>query len=153
VLECARHKSKRDVELLVATLSPRPDVPSRVRKLPTPAPPKLPAPEPNDVAKPDDSTSVDMLPSVRMASRPAEVKPIAPERYKIQFTVSRETFEKLRRTQDLLRHSVPNGDPVIIFERALALLVADLERIRIARTAHPRAARSVSPNHAIFRPR
>jgi hypothetical protein len=35
VLEHARHKSKREVELLVATLHPRPDVPSAVRKLPS----------------------------------------------------------------------------------------------------------------------
>jgi hypothetical protein len=35
VLARARHKSKREVELLVATLHPQPDVPSAVRKLPT----------------------------------------------------------------------------------------------------------------------
>ena len=72
------------------------------------------------------------------------MKPIAPERYKVQFTVSRETYEKLRHAQDLLRHAVPNGDPGIIFERALTLLVADLERTRIAKTAHPRAAREAN---------
>src|SRR5688572_28876425 len=37
------------------------------------------------------------------ARRP-EIKPIAPERYKVQFTVSRDTHEKLRRIQDLMRH-------------------------------------------------
>jgi hypothetical protein len=60
---------------------------------------------------------------------------------KIPFTVSRETYEKLRRAQDLLRHSVPNGDPAIIFERALALLVTELERTKIGTTERPRAAR------------
>jgi len=34
VLESARHKSKRDVEHLVAALRPQPAVPSSVRKLP-----------------------------------------------------------------------------------------------------------------------
>ena len=43
VLECARHKSKREVELLVAALGPRADVPSTVRKLPTPAKPDVPS--------------------------------------------------------------------------------------------------------------
>ncbi len=38
VLRCATHMSKRQVELLVATLNPVRDVPSTVRKLPTPAP-------------------------------------------------------------------------------------------------------------------
>lgn len=42
----------------------------------------------------------------------------APKRYKIQFTVGRETYDKLRRAQDLLRHVVLNGDPAMIFERA-----------------------------------
>jgi hypothetical protein len=42
------------------------------------------------------------------------VTPLAPERYKVQFTVSRATHEKLRRVQDLLRHSIPNGDPAAI---------------------------------------
>ena len=40
VLEAARHKSKSDVEMLVATLHPQSDVPSSVRKVPAP---KLPA--------------------------------------------------------------------------------------------------------------
>lgn len=36
LLESARHKSKVDVQRLVATLHPQPDVPSSVRKLPAP---------------------------------------------------------------------------------------------------------------------
>jgi hypothetical protein len=72
------------------------------------------------------------------------VKPVAPERYKIQFTVSRETYEQLRRAQDLLRHAVPNGDPAVVFKRGLALLIAELERTRTGRTAHPRAAREAN---------
>ncbi|HEY8231499.1 MAG TPA: HNH endonuclease [Vicinamibacteria bacterium] len=42
VLERARHRSKRQIEELVAELSPRPDVPSVMRKLPQPRP--APAP-------------------------------------------------------------------------------------------------------------
>src|SRR5262245_896273 len=41
VLASARHQSKRAVEQLVATLRPRPEVKSVVRKLPTPLPAKL----------------------------------------------------------------------------------------------------------------
>ena len=46
-----------------------------------------------------------------------------------------------RRVQDLLRHTVPNGDPAVIFERALRLLIADLERTRMGKVEHPRGAR------------
>ena len=57
----------------------------------------------------------------RPPKRPAVMAPIAPEQYKIQMTVSRDTYEKLRRAQDLIRHMVPNADPAAIFERALTL--------------------------------
>lgn len=64
----------------------------------------------------------------------------------MQFTVSRETYDKFRRAQDLLRHIVPNGDVAAIFERALGLLVDDLERKRIGKAAHPRAVSGAKPD-------
>jgi 5-methylcytosine-specific restriction endonuclease McrA len=69
------------------------------------------------------------------------VTPLAPERYKVQFTVTRETHDKLRRAQNLLRHSIPNVDPAAIFDRALTVLLGDLERAKCAATDRPRAAR------------
>ena len=139
VLERAQHKSKRDVELLVATLNPRPDVPPTVRKLPTPAAPQSPPVALKKPLKASVATSIETTPCMTSVSRQSAIAPLAPERYKVQFTVSRETHDKLRRAQDLLRHAVPNGDPAIIFERALELLVDDLERRRIGKAAHPRA--------------
>ncbi len=127
VLKRARHKSKRDVELLVATLHPKPDLPSAIRKLPDPRPSVLVH---ESIASPCE------IPP----PRPVEMKPLSPERYKIQLTVSRETYLKLRHAQDLLRHSVPDGDPAVIFERALTLLVAQLERTKTGATERPRKA-------------
>jgi hypothetical protein len=69
------------------------------------------------------------------------VVPLAPERYKVQLTISRETHEKLRRVQDLLRHAIPTGDPAEIFDRALTLLLQDVERRRCAATSSPRQPR------------
>ena len=68
-----------------------------------------------------------------------EVKPLAPERYKVQFTVSRETHERLREAQDLLRHCTPDGDIGAIFERALSLLLTELRKTRHAAVDRPRA--------------
>jgi hypothetical protein len=73
------------------------------------------------------------------------VTPLTPERYKIQVTVSAETHDKLRRAQDVLRHVIPNGDPAAILDRALTLLVADLERTRLAATPRPRRSRETAP--------
>lgn len=71
--------------------------------------------------------------------------PLAPERYKVQLTVSRETYEKLRRAQDLLRHSIPNGDAAAIFDRALTVLLAGLDKQKLAATDRPRSIRGGNP--------
>lgn len=69
------------------------------------------------------------------------VEPLAPGRYKVQFTVTSETYEKFRRAQDLLRHRLPNGDPAAVFDRALTVLLDTLDKQRLATTGHPRAVR------------
>jgi hypothetical protein len=72
------------------------------------------------------------------------VSPLAPERYKIQLTVGRETYDKLRRAQDLLRHVLPSGDLEAIVDRALTVLLADLARRKLADTNRPRADTATS---------
>ena len=130
VLARARHKGKREVELIVAALHPRPDVPSVIRKLPAPRQATLAAARSED---PVESPAAAMR-----TPRPAEITPLTPERYKVQFTVSYETHDKLRRAQDLLRHTVPNGDPAVIFDRALTLLLTQLERSKTGATERQR---------------
>jgi hypothetical protein len=73
--------------------------------------------------------------------RRAVVRPLAADRYQIRFTVSGHTCEKLRRAQDLLGHALPSGDLAQIFDRALTLLVEELERKKLAATARPRQSR------------
>jgi hypothetical protein len=135
------------VELLVASLHPVPDVSAIVRKLPT----RVGVP----LTTTTSALSSPMLeaierpaacPSQVVALRqpaPAELKPIAPERYKIQFTASRETYEKLRRAQNLLRHAVPQDDIEVVVDRALTMLIAALERTKTAATYRPRPNRAV----------
>jgi 5-methylcytosine-specific restriction endonuclease McrA len=127
LLDSARYKSKREVEHLVAALQAQPDVPASIRRL-------MGAERPADVL-------IDRAQGGPSAPRPV-VAPIAPERYKVQFTISRQTHDKLRRAQDLLRHTVPNGDPAEIFDRALTLLVTHLERTKLASVQRPRPPRS-----------
>jgi hypothetical protein len=137
VLNAARHKTKREVEHMVAGLRPQSAVPATVRKLPAPKTPHDPIPPaPTELLENNGAGSV-VAP--RLTPRPVTVTPLAPEHYKVQFTVSRETHDKLRRAQNLLRHAIPNGDPAAIVDRALTLLLADLERARIGAAAQPRA--------------
>ncbi len=145
VLAEARHVPKRAIEALVARLRPQPDVPAVVRKLPVPpAPPTLASAPPAAVGLPTDDDAVAAPPVPAAASRSTVVAPLSPVRYKVQFTISRETHDKLRRAQDLLRHAIPTGDLATIMDRALTLLVADLERAKAAAVEHPRAARSAA---------
>jgi hypothetical protein len=66
--------------------------------------------------------------------------PLSAAHYRLQVTLTHEAHDKLRRAQDLLRHAVPTGDIGAVLDRALTLLVADLERRRCAGTPTPRAS-------------
>lgn len=72
------------------------------------------------------------------------VTPLSPERFRVQFTVSGETRAKLRMAQDLLRHSLPSGDLAAIFDRALSVLLADIEKRKLAIVANPRQSKKAA---------
>lgn len=136
----AKHRSKREVELIVRRLDPQPDVPSSIRKLPAPAPvvaPPLSQPTQQSAAPASPPPVVLQPPPVH---RPV-IAPLAPERYRVQFTVSKETHDKLRRAQDLLRREIRDGDPGAIFDRALTLLLREVEKKKMAATSRPRRPR------------
>jgi hypothetical protein len=78
------------------------------------------------------------------SSRPT-VQPTAPERYRVQFTIGPGTHEKLQRLQALLRREIPNGDPAAIFDRALTLLLAQVENRKLGLTPKPRPRSSIRP--------
>jgi 5-methylcytosine-specific restriction endonuclease McrA len=82
------------------------------------------------------------------AARPADVRPLSAETYKVQFTLSRRGYEQLCRAQDLLRHSIPNGDAAVSFERALSKLVEDLQKTKRAATDRPRDSSPSTPKHS-----
>lgn len=65
-------------------------------------------------------------------------KPDVPRGYKIQFTADQDTYDKLRQAQALLRHQNPYGDLAPIINKALTLLIADIERRRLGLVARPR---------------
>lgn len=71
-------------------------------------------------------------------------KPDLPAGYKIQFTADRDTYDKLRQAQALLRHQNPYGDIAPIINKALTLLIADIERHRLGIVGQPRAARATA---------
>jgi hypothetical protein len=147
VLAKAKGRSRHGIDALVAELAPQPDIPTSVRRLPTPrtnaralpgAVPPPPAAPINTVAPfeqvPALAPSPTLLPPtprpVPQVPRPV-VQVTAPGRYRVQLTIGQET-EKLRRLQALLRREIPDGDPGAIFERALTLLLERVEKTKVA---------------------
>jgi len=144
VLARARGLSRQKLLDFIAELAPRPDVPSSVRKLPTAAfaPPSTttspsPTPPPEVPVSEAPSPILTPLPATR---RPI-VEPTSPDRYRVQFTIGKESHEKLQRLQALLRREIPNGDPGAIFDRAIALLLDRVETQKLGLTTKPRSIR------------
>ena len=66
------------------------------------------------------------------------IAPLTPARYRFQVTLDHATVEKLRLARDLLRHAVPSGDEAAVIDRALTLLVDELQRRKAAVVRAPR---------------
>ena len=142
LVTAALHKGKREVEHQMASLAPKPDAKSVVRRLPDakPVAPALPtAPVSPDVAPP---IARHVAPTSAPASDRSISMPLSADRYLLRVTLTADAHAQLRRAQDLMRHSDPSGDPAAIVEKALDLLVADLERRRLAQVTKPRPATS-----------
>jgi len=149
LLAAASGKRRRAVEELLAGHFPQPDVASSVRKLPAPVPAPLAtaasAATPSEpLAGPSLLGAVTQV-AAPMSPRPAVVRPLAPERYEVRFTASRQTCEKLRLAQEMLRHAVPTGDTAEIIDRALTVLLEKLAQKKFAQTDRPRASRGTAP--------
>jgi hypothetical protein len=68
------------------------------------------------------------------------IEPLSAARYKVQFTANEQLVGKLRQAQELLRRQLPDGDPAVIFERALDLLIESLMKKRFALSSRKSAA-------------
>jgi hypothetical protein len=142
VLTKASGRSRQDVLELIAELAPRPDVPSSIRKLPTTMP--LVAPPATAATSPVvAATVVESVPPILTPppTRRPIIEPTAPGRYRVQFTVGKDTHDKLRRLQALLRREIPSGDPGAIFDRAVTLLLEKVEKAKLGATTKPRPIR------------
>jgi hypothetical protein len=165
LLTAARHKSKRDVEQLLARLAPQPDVRGVIRRFPQQRSPER-APEvqtallaavstpssdqrelalqssPVGKTEPQSAPSVPLTPTFTPTST---LSPLGPSRFKVQLTASQRLHDKLRQAQDLLRHELPGGDLAQVIERALDLLIAQRMKQRFGQSSKPRARREGGP--------
>ena len=156
LLTRAAHRTRRQIEELVAETAPRPDAPAVIRRLPER--PAVAAPPPtlrldstgvasasselrrDGVEAPGAATAGPelRLDGVVVPAPPATVQPLAPARYKVQFTASAGLRDKLERLRALMRSSVPDGDLAAVIEEAVTEKLQRLEARRFAQTKSPR---------------
>jgi hypothetical protein len=148
----ASHRTKREIKELLAELSPRPDVPAHMRKLPESRPAMMPPATANKAAASDARRFPDG--PAAQAPRPgpdragaswtstptssATIEPLAPARYRVQFTATAQLHDKIERLQALMRTKVPDGDLATIIEQAITEKLERLETQRFASTKTPR---------------
>ena len=138
LLARATHKTKRELLVLAAEIAPKPDVSPSIRKLPkrrqrpaselrtsgaegTPSG-KSPAPEP------------ERAPAPETADKPPVVEPLAPSRYRVQFTASAELHDKLQRLAALM----PGADLASMIEASVTEKLERLEAKRLGKVKNPR---------------
>jgi hypothetical protein len=140
VLARATHKSKRELEELVAepevAIAPKPDVPPTIHKRPQR---KAKAPSPDSASELCPDRVEQNAPPVEPAppagpEKPATVEPLAKSRYKVEFTASEELRDKLKRLEALM----PGSDLASIIDAAVSEKLERVEAKRFAKTAKPR---------------
>ena len=141
----AIHRTKPQIEELIAELDPQPDAPTVMRKLPSrPILQQHPDGVESPVCerRPDgvEAPGFELRPDA-VAPRdrtPAVIQPLSPGRYKVQFTVSAELHDKLQRLKALMRSKAPDGDLAAIIEEAVTEKLERLEAKRFAKVKAPR---------------
>jgi hypothetical protein len=159
VLAAARHKSKREIDMLIAAMNPRPAVAATIRKLPavraaSGAPPDAaPTVTSNAATNEDAATAPPRVPASTVAWRRTR----QPSRgVRPQSRHSRQTATKFSsRFRLICGQTEPRAGPAQtlrsqwrpghVFDRALTALLDDLQRRRCAVAARPREAAEARP--------
>jgi len=148
LMAASTHKTKAEIEWLLAERFPQPDLPERIGVLS--ASPAL------TLSAEQDSGHVQELPRslvpepVACAAPRPKLTPLSAERFGLQFSIERGTREKLRYAQALLGHRLPAGEIATVFDLALDALIEQLEKTKFAATSRPRSGRqgsSSDPRH------
>ena len=156
LIAASTHKTKAQIETLLAERFPRPDLPTLVMAI---GPASVTRQEDQGHAcegtaplAPGQVDVIDVqrvpVPVPPIAPR-AKVTPLSPQRFALQVTIRQETHDKLRRAKELLAHAVPSGDVAEVLDRALDALIEKLERRRCAATDRPRPRRSAAKGRRI----
>src|SRR5262245_38229810 len=151
LIEAAAGKTKSELECLLATRFPRPDLPACIRTV-SPTPPGALETQhaPGRVeGKSSEPIRHSIEPPASFHPPRPKVAPLAPERFALQLTMTQNTHDKLRRAQELLSHQIPGGDLGQLLDRALDALIHQLEKRKLAATSQPRKPPGASNRRTI----
>ena len=148
LLRAGTHKTKPEIEELLAERFPRSEVLALVQAIPASSPARAHeqlAPGQVERHESERVGSAEQLAPEQVGPAPrSKVTPVAPERFLLQLTVGRSTHDKLQYAQTLLSHQVPSGDVAQVLDRALDELIFRLEKRKFAATAKPRPSQARS---------
>ncbi len=144
LLSAATHKSKSEIERLLAERFPKSDVLAWVAPIPSASPGPSGTPGVGSEACQLAPGRVQNGTVPEAAGDRSSTKPLSSQSFAVQFTMSRSAHDNLRYAQALLGHQVPTGDIAQVIERALAVFVPYLEKVKFAATAKPRSGRQSS---------
>ena len=141
LLGAATHKTRTEIEELVAARFPREPIAASVRPI------ESPATHTGEEGAPGHPAGLKMTAPPAGEGAPGHpqpatrVTPLSAEAYAVQFTRSAEQDERFRYLQDLLGHKVGRGDIAQVYGRAVDELIAKIERKRFAASPRPRGGR------------
>jgi hypothetical protein len=167
LIAAATHKTKSQIECLLAERFPKPDLPTLVMAV---APAVACGPDvqdsvcatreqhaPGHVGGCADDRAVPHAGAPASPPAPAQpespaprpkLTPLAPQRFGWQLTVSGSTNDKLQYARELLGHAVPQGEVAEVLDRALDALIETLEKRIFAAGSRTRPGRgSADPRH------
>jgi hypothetical protein len=134
LLATAAHKTKAEIELLLAQRFPQSEMLALVQPLPGT---RTTPDDPHVLAHAGGCTDEHALAHVEVAAPRSKVKPHAPGRFALHLTMSQATYDKLQYAQSLLSHAIPSGDVAEVLDRALDALIVKLEKRKFAATDRP----------------
>ncbi|MGH7730219.1 MAG: HNH endonuclease, partial [Candidatus Eiseniibacteriota bacterium] len=136
----ASHKTKREVETLLARHFPRSELPAWVEELGSgPAAPDAElVPERVGTDSRLKTQPAEASPASVFLENRSRVKAVSAQSYGLQLSMTRGAHDKLRYVQGLLGHEIPSGDLAAVVERALDMAIGVLEKRKFAATTRPR---------------
>jgi hypothetical protein len=122
LIGAATHKTKYEIQQLIADRFPRLDVPAAVQAVGNSTP----------MTSSEQKCALERISVKSKAKESAvqgsSVEPLATERYALQLTMDQTTHDKLRHLQRRLSHRIPSGDLLQVFNWMLDLANRELDK-------------------------